>query len=91
MINLSSKKFPKGLITFESAFTPNDQARDRGMNLATSKDDHIPSMVTDGRTLNMGKVSTEVEQENFIHLCQEFRDVFAWTYDDLKGFNPSLF
>ena len=28
---------------------------------------------------------------NFIHLCQEFNDVFSWTYDDLKGFDPSLF
>ncbi len=61
------------------------------MNVAASKDDHIPIMVADGKTLNMGKVCTEVEQEDFIHLCQEFSDVFAWTYDDLKGFDPSLF
>ena len=82
---------PNGLITLESAFTLDDQERDRDMNLVASKDDHITVMVANGMTLNIEKVCTEVEQENCIHLCQEFSDVFAWTYDDLKGFDPILF
>ena len=61
------------------------------MNLAAKKDDHMPVAVADGRMLNMGKVCSEIEQESFIHLCQEFNDVFSWTYDDLKGFDPRLF
>ena len=56
------------------------------MNLAADKDDHTPVMVANGKSLNMGKVCSEIEQESFIHLCQEFNDVFSWTYDDLKGF-----
>ena len=91
IINLSSNKFPKGLITLESVFIPDDQARDRGMNLAASKDDHTRVMVADGKSLNMGRVCSKIEQEIFIHLCQEFNDVFSCTYDDLKGFDPSLF
>lgn len=39
----------------------------------------------------MGKVCYEIDQESFIHLCQEFSDVFAWTYDDIKGFDPKKF
>ena len=61
------------------------------MNLATDEGDYIPVTVADGKSLNTGKVCSESEQENFIHLCQEFNDVFAWTYDDLKGFDPRLF
>jgi hypothetical protein len=90
-MNLSSKKFPKGLITLESIFNPDDQVRSRGPNLATNKDGHIPVAIADGRVLSLGKVCSKVKQENFVYLCQEFIDVFAWTYDDLKGFDPSLF
>ena len=39
----------------------------------------------------MGKVCYETKQEIFVHLCQEFNDIFTWIYDDLKGFDPSLF
>lgn len=58
---LSSNKLPKGLITLESVFNLDDQVRDISMNLVTSKDDHIPIMVANGKTLNMGKVCIEVE------------------------------
>ena len=51
----------------------------------------MPIIVVNGRTLSIGKVCSEAEQENFVHLCQEFNDIFTWTYDDLKGFDPSLF
>lgn len=91
IIHLSSNKLPKGLITLESVFDPDDQTRGKGMNLAAKKDDYAPVTIVDGKSLNMGKVCSETEQENFIHLCQEFNDVFSWTYDYLKGFDPSLF
>ena len=42
--------------------------------------------VANGRMLNMGKVCSETEQESFFHLCEEFNDIFNWTYDDLRGF-----
>ena len=90
-MNLSSNKLPKGLITLESIFNRDDQARGRVINLATNKDDHTLVMIADGKSLNMGKVCSEIEQESFIHLCQEFNDVFSWTYDDLKGFDPRFF
>ena len=61
------------------------------MNLVVEKDDHALVTIADGKSLNMGKVCSEIEQENFIQLFQEFNDVVAWTYDDLKGFDPSLF
>ena len=61
------------------------------MNIPSKKDDYTLVVVADGKSLNMGKVCSKIEKENFIHLCQEFNDIFSWTYDDLKGFDPSLF
>ena len=61
------------------------------MNLATEKDGHTLVIIADGKSLNMGMVCSEIEWEYFIHLCQEFNDIFAWTYDDLKGFDPIFF
>ena len=61
IINLYSNKLPKGLITLQSVFNPDDQERGRVMNLATNKDDHTPVMVANGKSLNMGKVYFEIE------------------------------
>ena len=40
------------------------------------------------QTVNLGKDCTPIEKSAFIKLFKEFKDVFAWTYDDLKTFNP---
>ena len=54
IINVGSNKLPKGLITLESVFNPDDQARDRGMKLAKNKDYHMLVLVVNGRMLNIG-------------------------------------
>ena len=82
IMNLGSNKLPKGLITLESFSNPDDQPRSRGLNLATNKDDHIPIDIVDGKVLSLGNLCSKDEWENFVHLCPEFNDVFAWTYDD---------
>ena len=33
---------------------------------------------------------SEEEEKELIQLLQEFRDVFAWSYKDLKGVDPSV-
>ncbi len=38
------------------------------MNLAADEGDYTPVMIANGKSLNMGKVCSEIEQENFIHL-----------------------
>ena len=81
---------PKGLVTLEAIFNSNDQARNKGLNV-TARDDYTHVIVADGQTLNLGKVCIDAKQEVFINLCQEFNDVIAWTYEDLKGFDPNLF
>lgn len=61
------------------------------MNIGENKGDHVPITIVDGRMLNMGKVCFETKKENFVPLCQEFNGIFSSIYDDLRGFDPSLF
>ena len=90
-MNLISNTLPKDLITFQAIFNPDDQARSRGLNLAENKDDRIWVAIADGKTISLGKVFSEVEQENLVHLLQEFNGIFTWVYDNLNSFDPSLF
>ena len=84
-MNLSSNKLPRGLVTLEGIFNSDDQLKSKASNLAPGKDDYVPVIVAEGTTLNLVKVCSETDQEIFIPLCQEFNDIFAWTYENLKG------
>jgi len=42
------------------------------------------------QNINLGNVCSEQERSTFIKLFKEYKDVFAWTYDDLKTFNPNI-
>ncbi|KAH9296663.1 hypothetical protein KI387_044243 [Taxus chinensis] len=90
VVQLRTNKLPKGLVTLESIFNPNDRFRKEKANIQVKREDSEPIPVGEGRTLRIGKVATEQEKSDFIQLCQEFPDVFAWSYEDLRGFNPKL-
>lgn len=49
-----------------------------------------PIEIFEDKLLKIGKVCTPEEKHAFIKLCQEFNDIFAWRYEDLKGFDPHL-
>jgi hypothetical protein len=40
--------------------------------------------------INLGVGCSEQEKVAFIKLFKEFKDVFAWTYDNLKTFDPNI-
>jgi hypothetical protein len=42
------------------------------------------------QNINLGKGCSEQERYAFIKLFKEFKDVFAWTHDDLKMFDPNI-
>ena len=42
------------------------------------------------QTINLGVDCNPEEKTAFIKLFKEFKDVFAWTYDDLKTFNTQV-
>ncbi|KAH9308532.1 hypothetical protein KI387_036443, partial [Taxus chinensis] len=90
VVQLRTNKLPKGLITLESIFNPNDQFRKEKENIQIKREDSVSILVEENKPLQIGKMTTEQERYEFIQLCQEFPDVFSWSYEDLKGFNPKL-
>ena len=40
--------------------------------------------------INIGLTCSSKEERDLVKLCKEYKDVFAWTYDDLKTFDPSI-
>jgi hypothetical protein len=42
------------------------------------------------KNVKIGAQCSDEEKLNFARLLGEFQDVFAWSYEDLRGFDPSL-
>ena len=42
------------------------------------------------QNVNLGSDCTKEERIAFIRLLKEYKDIFAWTYDDLKTFDPNI-
>jgi hypothetical protein len=40
--------------------------------------------------INLGTGCFDQKKSAFIKLFKEFKDIFAWTYDDLKTFEPNI-
>ena len=51
------------------------------MNLGTEQDP---------KNINLGKNYTHAERTTFMKLFREFKDVFAWTYEDLKIYDTKI-
>ena len=90
IIQLSSNKLPKALVTLESIFTIDDQFKKNKSSLVVHWDHYEDLKILKGRNLKFGKAIPIEEITSYIHLFQEFDDVFSWEYVDLKGFDPHL-
>jgi hypothetical protein len=42
------------------------------------------------RYIKIGKACTEKERKEIISLVHEYKDVFAWSYDELKTFDQNV-
>jgi hypothetical protein len=42
------------------------------------------------QTVNLGINCSPQEKKDFIKLFKEYKDVFSWTYDDLKTFDTRI-
>jgi hypothetical protein len=42
------------------------------------------------KNVNIGAQCTDEEKLKFTKLLHEFQDVFSWSYEDLRGFDPTL-
>jgi ribonuclease HI len=96
IISMEHEKFPKGLNPLESYFLLSDVR-----NKETHKVEESKRKLGDTISLNIGtpestkiiKLGTQCSDEEkvkFTKLLREFQDVFAWSYEDLLGFDPTL-
>lgn len=97
VIQLKENKIPKWLVSLERLFNRHDAYKKR-------KDEQIPVVQDvggyerinigtedDPKYINLRKCCTPVEKKRFTSLLLEFKDFFAWCYDDLKNFKDRKF
>ena len=77
-------------MTLESVFNSDDQLKSGKANLLVKENQYEDLEIKLGKCLKFGKVNSTEEKEAFLSLFQQFSDVFAWQYSDLKGFDPKL-
>ena len=44
----------------------------------------------DLKNINLGKNCTSAEKATFMKLFREYKDIFAWTYEDLKTYDTKI-
>jgi len=79
------KKFKKGLFLW-SMFDRHDIYK--GNHIIDRSDEEIEFNIdskNDPRIIKIGKGTTLTEKESIIILIREYKDIFSWTYDDLKA------
>lgn len=97
VIQLKGNKIPKGLVSLDCLFYHHDTFK-------KEKDEQIPTVQDAGgyervnigtkedpKYVNLGKCCTPAEKERFISILLEYKDIFAWCYDDLKNFREGKF
>lgn len=62
IIQLKSNKLPKGLITLESIFNADDQARKNKTNLLVQQDHYEDLEIAKGKNLKFGKIISAEEK-----------------------------
>jgi hypothetical protein len=96
IISVEENKIPKGLTPLESSFSSSDVG-----NKKKQREEESEGKVGETISLNIGalestknvKIGTRCsyeEEMKFAMLLGGFQDVFAWSYEDLRGFDPGL-
>jgi hypothetical protein len=96
IISIEDNKIPKGLTSLESLFSLSDVG-----NKEKQKEQESKRKVGETISLNIGTPESpknvkiraqcsDKKKTKFVELLGEFQDVFAWSYEDLHGFDPGL-
>jgi hypothetical protein len=91
LIQLKSNKIPRGLVPLERLFDRSDAFIGSKQPCADQQvvEVDIGSRETP-RIIKIGKGCTEEERKKITTLVREYQDVFAWTYDELKTYDPKI-
>jgi hypothetical protein len=85
---------PKSVVRLEKFYDLQDKFK-KSVNCKTNSSSLSYEKVNLGtndnpQCINLGVGCSEQEKAAFVKLFKEFKDVFAWTYDDLKTFDPNI-
>jgi ribonuclease HI len=85
---------PKSVVRLEKFYDLQDKFK-KSVNCKTNSSSLTYEKVNLGtkdnpQCINLGVGCSEQEKMTFIKIFKEFKDVFAWTYDDLKTFDPNI-
>ena len=90
----SGNFIPKGFRTLERMFELNNMFR-KPANVNTHSSSLQFELINLGteakpRYVNLGKCCSPGERSKFISLFKQYKDVFAWTYEELKTYDTKI-
>ena len=89
-----SNTMSKNIVRLEKLFDLQEKFR-RPTNTKTRRSSSLYEDVNLGtehnpKNINLGKNCTHAERTIFMKFFREFKDVFAWTYEDLKTYRTNI-
>jgi hypothetical protein len=91
VINLQNNTLPKGCVPLENLFDKYDVFKRKRPNKQVDEalEFNIGTEI-DPRMVKIGKGTTKKERLEILTLVKEFKDTFAWNYDELKAYRGNV-
>jgi hypothetical protein len=91
VVNLQNNTFPKVCVPLEHLFDRNNVFKGKKPNKQTDEalEFNIDTKM-DPRMVKIGKGTTEKERIEIVDLIREFKDTFAWNYDEQKAYRGDV-
>jgi len=91
IIDLPDEPLPKGIVPLERLFDRNGIYKGKTSNKID--DEVVEFNIGASESLKMvmfGKRTTSAEREKLLALSREFKDVFAWSYEDMNAYREDV-
>jgi hypothetical protein len=91
VIDLPNDTLPKGCVPLERMFE--NMTCTKGKLVVDQSDKYFEfnlGLENEPRMVKIGKGTTKAKRDGILDLIQEFKDIFAWTYDDLKAYRGDV-
>jgi hypothetical protein len=91
VIDFPNNTLPKGCIPLEQMFDRHDIYRGKPVEDHSDKvlEFNIGTKI-EPRMVKIGKGTTKAKRSEILDLIRQFKDVFTWTYDDLKAYRSDV-
>lgn len=90
-MELKTNHIPRGLIPLERPFKRNDTTvnPEKQTNQAAVSNWNIGTE-NEPRFVKLSKSLSETKRNMYLKLMKEFKDIFSWSYEDLKTFDTDV-